>query len=132
MVTSIANWKMVVLTWENHRTTMGQCWFLMGFYGALMGFYGMLPLVNVYITMERFTMLLMGKLTINGLQYFEYMLNYRRVSTIEKPMKKTILRMFIRRSYSLVLVLFMTCCPKWWYLINCCISCTFDLMPRKY
>ena len=42
--------KMVVL-WENHRKTIGKWWFY--------------PLVNVYITMEKSTMLLMGKSTIS-------------------------------------------------------------------
>ena len=38
-----------------------------------MGFIVIYPLVNVYITMERSTMLLMGKSTINGSLWLDWL-----------------------------------------------------------
>ena len=44
------------------------------------------PLVNVYITMERSTMLLMGKLTISMAIVNSYVTNYQRVYPIKIPL----------------------------------------------
>ena len=44
---------------------MGSCGDFMGFYGDLMGFTRIYTLLNVDMTMDRSTMLLIGKLTIS-------------------------------------------------------------------
>jgi len=52
-------WFNGILWWFN-----GILWWFNGILWDLMGFNGIYPLVNIHKTMERFTMLLMGKLTI--------------------------------------------------------------------
>ena len=57
------------ISWEFHGNFMGISW----------EFHGIYPLVNIQKTMERSTMLLMGKLTISTGPFSIAMLNYQRV-----------------------------------------------------
>ena len=69
-------WFNGILWWFN-----GILWWFNGILWDLMEFNGIYPLVNIQKTMERFTMLLMGKLTISMAIFNCKLLNYQRVKS---------------------------------------------------